>query len=399
MTSPTHPLPLEGVTVVDLSRALAGPYCTALLADLGARVIKVESGSGDPARNWPPFDGDHSLYFDSTNRNKQSLWVDLYSEEGRVVLDELLARADVLVENFKTGTLAAMGYPLARLKEINDGLILASVSAYGAHGPMAEHAGLDQVIQARAGMTSVTGPADGEAYRVGLPVVDIASGMTAAVGIVALLYGREHGRTQRHVSTSLYETAVSMSVFQGQKALTTGEAPRRQGNDHPSITPYGAFATQTEPIVIAVSTEKHFRSFAELLGHSEWTQDERFATSRARTEHRGALTEAVETALAERPAAAWIEAIGSLGIPCGPIQDYVQVMADEQTHALDLIAATRRGDGSELSVVRGPLTLDGVPAEVRSAPPLLSEHADEVLSSIGVDRARADELRRNDIVR
>lgn len=369
--------------IIDLSRALAGPYCTALLSDLGARVIKIESGSGDPARNWPPFDGDHSLYFDSTNRNKQSIWLDLYTDAGRAVLDDLLSGADVLVENFKTGTLASMGYPLDRLRELNDKLILASVSAYGSTGPMAGHAGLDQVIQARAGLTSVTGPADGEAYRVGLPVIDLSAGMTAAVGILALLYGRDKGRPQRQVSTSLYETAVAMSVFQGQRALTTGEAPTRQGNDHPSITPYGAFATETDVIVIAVSTEKHFRAFAELLGHPGWVEDQRFSTSRARTEHRAALREAIEKTLSTRPAEEWIRDIGALGIPCGPIQDYLQVMDDEQTDALKMIAHSQRGDGSNLSLLRGPLNLDGQPTHVRSAPPMLSEQADEVLSRLG----------------
>lgn len=392
-------LPLEGITVVDLSRALAGPYCTALLADMGATVIKVESGAGDPARNWPPFEGDHSLYFDATNRNKQSIWVDLYTTEGKELLDRLLGESDVLVENFKLGTLAKMGYTEQRLKEINPDLITMSVTAYGESGPLAAQPGLDQVIQARAGLTSVTGPADGDGYRVGIPVIDIASGMTAAFTIVSLLYGREHGATARRGSTSLYETAVSMSVFQGQRAISAGEAAHRQGNSHPSITPYGAYNTKTDQIVIAVSTEKHFRDFAALLDRTEWLEDPRFSTSRERTNHRADLNPLIDEALQSRAAEEWIEAIQDLGIPVGPIFDYTQVMADEQTLALDLIQDARRADGSDLSVVRGPISLDGRPATVRTPPPMLSQHARDVMERVGMSSGDQAELIDRGIVR
>ncbi|SHL54721.1 Crotonobetainyl-CoA:carnitine CoA-transferase CaiB [Micrococcus luteus] len=380
----TSDLPLAGITVIDLSRALAGPYCTALLADLGASVIKVESGAGDPARNWPPFDGDHSLYFDSTNRNKQSIWIDLYSEAGRGLLDRLLTTADVLVDNFKLGTVEKMGYGADRLQELNPDLVHVGITAYGDRGPLAAQPGLDQVIQARAGMTSVTGPADGDGYRVGIPVVDIASGMTGAFTIVSLLLGRERGCGVRRGSTSLYETAVSMSVFQGQRAVSTGEAAHRQGNSHPSITPYGAYPTRTDHIVLAVSTEKHFQDFATLVGRTEWLDDPRFNTSRARTQHRDELDPLIEQALSTRSAEEWITAIQELGIPIGPIFDYAQVMNDDQTRALGLIQPADRKDGSSLSVIRGPVTLDGEPAHVRTAPPMLSEHADEVLTTLGI---------------
>lgn len=397
--SGTPRLPLEGITVVDLSRALAGPYCTALLADMGATVIKVESGAGDPARNWPPFEGEHSLYFDAINRNKQSIWVDLYTDEGKELLDRLLTESDVLIENFKLGTLAKMGYTEQRLKEINPDLITMSITAYGETGPLASQPGLDQVIQARAGLTSVTGPADGDGYRVGIPVIDIASGMTAAFTIASLLYGRDNGTTVRRGSTSLYETAVSMSVFQGQRAISTGEAAHRQGNSHPSITPYGAYSTKTDQIVLAVSTEKHFRDFATLLDRAEWLQDPRFSTSRERTNHRSELNPLIDDALQTRAAEEWIEAIQELGIPVGPIFDYTQVMADEQTLALGLIQDAPRADGSDLSVVRGPISLDGRPAAVRTPPPMLSQHAHDVMERVGMASDAQHDLVDREIVR
>lgn len=396
--SPGQP-PLDGVTVVDLSRALAGPYCSALLADLGATVIKVESGEGDPARNWPPFLGDHSLYFDSINRNKKSVWIDLYTEEGKGLLERLLSSADLLLENFKLGTLTKMGFSPERLKELNPDLITMSISAYGEVGPLASQPGLDQVVQARAGLTSVTGPSDGEGYRVGIPVIDIASGMTAAFTAVSLLLGRERGGTARRGSTSLFETAVSMSVFQGQRAISMGEAAQRQGNSHPSITPYGAYPTATDQIVVAVSTEKHFADFAALLGHPEWCNDERFSTSRARTDHRVALNRLVAQALSERPADEWIQALQQLGIPAGPIYDYTQVMGDEQTQALELIHSTRRADGSSVDVLRGPISIDGAPVAVSTAPPMLSQHADEVLADLGITPEDAHRLQETAIVR
>ncbi|MCV7532503.1 CoA transferase [Micrococcus luteus] len=395
----TSDLPLSGITVIDLSRALAGPYCTALLADMGATVIKVESGAGDPARTWPPFDGDHSLYFDSTNRNKQSIWIDLYSESGRDLLDRLLQTADVLVDNFKLGTLEKMGYGTDRLEALNPDLVHVGITAYGARGPLAAQPGLDQVIQARAGMTSVTGPSDGDGYRVGIPVVDIASGMTGAFTIASLLLGRERGCNVRRGSTSLYETAVSMSVFQGQRAISTGEAAHRQGNSHPSITPYGAYPTRTDHIVLAVSTEKHFQDFASLVGRTEWLDDPRFSTSRARTHHRDELNPLIEQALSTRSAEEWITAIQQLGIPVGPILDYAQVMDDEQTKALGLIQPADRHDGSELSVIRGPISLDGEPARVRTAPPMLSEHAADVLTSLGVSEEERQRLAADGTVR
>lgn len=396
----TPALPLDGVTVIDLSRALAGPYCTALLADMGARVIKIESGAGDPSRQWPPFDGEDSLYFDSANRNKESLWLDLYTNEGKELFRQLLSRADLLVENYKLGTLEKMGFGPDELAETNPDLVHVSVNAYGLHGPLSHLPGLDQVIQGITGLTSVTGPADGEGYRVGLPIVDIASGMIAAFTAVSLLLGRDRGNPARSGATSLYETALAMSVFQGQKAITTGHAPQRQGNSHPSITPYGSYPTATNSMILAVSTQRHWTDFCTLIDRPDLTADPRFATGQDRTAHREALDAEIAQALATRPAATWVAELRRLGIPAGPILDYKQAMEAEQTQALGMIRDTATPDGRQLRLLRGPVTVDGESVPVRTAPPRLSADARTILRGLGhsdedVDRMAADGIIRD----
>lgn len=398
----TQMLPLHSLRIIDLSRALAGPLCTALLADLGADILKIESHKGgDPARSWPPFEGSHSLYFDSVNRNKRSIVLDLYSASGTDVLDQLIRSADALVENFKPGTLAAMGYTDERLRELNPNLVVASVSGYGNTGPLSDRPGLDQVIQAVSGITSVTGPADSTGYRVGLPIVDLTSGMSVAIGLLAALLGRaQHGTdsTTDRVSTSLYETALSLSVFQGQGALTNGAIPRPQGNDHPSITPYGVFPTLTEPIVVAVTTAAHWDSFCEAIGGQALHEDARFRTSRDRSAHREALKALITELLASQSAETWIESLNEVGIPCGAIHDYRQVLAHPQTAALEMIRDTVRQDGTPLQVLRGPLSLNGDATGVRLPPPAFGEHSAEILAELGLTADTVADLVANGVV-
>jgi CoA:oxalate CoA-transferase len=377
--------PLQGITVIDLSRALAGPYCTALLADLGATVVKVESLSGgDTARQWPPFQDGHSLYFDSVNRNKRSVCLDFYSAEGRELLEKLVSGADVLVENFKLGTLTKMGFSADRLKELNPELVVASVNGFGTVGPLKDDAGLDQVIQGMSGLVSVTGEDAEHSYRVGVPIVDITSGIVTALGIVAALFGRTNGYPVSVVSTSLLETALGLSVFQGQRALSLGETPTPQGNNHPTIAPYGVFTTASEPITIAVGNDKQFRTFCALIGEPAAATDARFTSGADRSAHRHELKELIDAALSSRSAEEWVPLIAEAGIPCGPIFNYTQILASEQVAALGLIQQTSRRDGSALPLLRGPLSLDGEASEVRSAPPLLGEHTAEVLREIGL---------------
>jgi crotonobetainyl-CoA:carnitine CoA-transferase CaiB-like acyl-CoA transferase len=388
--------PLEGIKVVDLSRALAGPYCTALLADMGAEVIKVESlNGGDTARQWPPFDGEHSLYFDALNRNKRSICIDFYSAEGREILNRLISGADVLVENFKLGTLEKLGLTKAHLEELNPRLVVSSVNGFGYTGPLKDDAGLDQVIQGMSGLMSVTGSSVDDVYRVGVPIVDITSGMICAFGIVAALVGRESGHPAHHMTTSLLETALGLSVFQGQRALSLGEDPAPQGNDHPTIAPYGAFATATEPLNIAVANDRQWRAFCDLIGIPEALYDPRFDTGAQRSADRDALKELIESALSTKPAAEWMPIIRHASIPCGPIYRYTQAFASPQVAALELIQQCTRRDGSALPLLRGPLSIDGVASEIRSVPPLLGQQTAEILREIGfadddIDRLEAD---------
>ena len=395
--------PLRGITVIDLSRALAGPYCTALLADMGARIIKVESvNGGDTARQWPPFQDGHSLYFDSVNRNKASVCLDFYSVEGREILSGLIADADVLVENFKPGTLEKMGFTAARLEELNPGLVVGSVTGFGNTGPLKDDAGLDQVIQGMSGLMSVTGPGPGsgpgsgpgEAYRVGIPIVDITSGMVCAFGIVSALLGSRNGERPGRVSTSLLETALNLSAFQGQKALSLGEAPTPQGNNHPVIAPYGMFATATESINIAVGSDKQWRAFCGLLGMPTAVEDPRFVTGADRSANRDQLTELIEAALSAKPAAEWVPLISAAGIPCGPIYNYIQALASDQVAALGLVQHSRRRDGSELPLLRGPLSLDGEASEILAPPPLLGEHTAQILMERGMTHDDVTRLER-----
>ena len=394
--------PLEGIRVVDLSRALAGPYCTALLADMGAEVIKVESlNGGDTARGWPPFEGEHSLYFESVNRNKRSICIDFYSAEGRDILDRLITGADVLVENFKLGTLEKLGLTPEHLDELNPRLVVGSVNGFGITGPLKDDAGLDQVVQGMSGLMSVTGSSADETYRVGIPIVDITSGIVSAFGIVAALVGRDNGHPAHHITTSLLETALGLSVFQGQRALSLGEDPAPQGNNHPTIAPYGTFATATEPLNIAVGNQKQWIAFCGLIGIPEALDDPRFVTGANRSANRDELKGIIETALAARSADEWVPIISKAGIPCGPIYRYSQAFASAQVEALGLIRQRVREDGTPLPLLRGPLSIDGEPSDISAVPPLLGQHTTEILREIGfadedIQRLEADGVLKTD---
>lgn len=383
-------LPLEGVTILDLSRALAGPFATALLADLGATVIKVETAKGgDITRAWPPFEGEHSLYFESINRGKSSIALDFYSSEGQALLREMALKSDVVIENFRSGVMTEMGLDPDELRAEKPGLVVASISGFGEVGPLAQAAGLDQVAQAMSGLMSVTGPNASEFYRFGIPIIDIVSGIFSALGIVAALYGREGGI----VSTSLLESAIAISAFQGQRYLSTGSVPTPTGNDHPSLTPYGVYQASDGPLVIAVGNDKQWGQFCELLGAPELATDERFTSGRERTANRPALKAEMERLLSARTAIEWTVIIREAGIPVGPIYSYDQVFDDEQVKALQMVVPTTRADGSVLPLVRGPLSFNHVPSPIRKAPPVLGADTDEILASYGLTADQIAELR------
>lgn len=375
--------PLSGITVLDLSRALAGPYATALLADMGATVIKVESvKGGDSTRSWPPFDNEHSLYFDSTNRGKSSLALDFYSEEGKSLLRRLALEADVLVENFRPGVLREIGLDPKELRAQKPDLVIASVTGFGTSGPLSQTAGLDQVAQGMSGLMSVTGADADNMFRVGLPVIDIYSGVFIAFGIASALVGRERTGEGMEVSTSLLESALAISVFQSQRYLSTGEVPEPQGNNHPVLAPYGVFKTADIPIIIAVGNDKQWQQLCGLLGDPALADEAGYQTGRDRAMNRDTLTTKIEGLLASRSGLDWIEDFRAAKIPTGPIYNYRQVFEDRQVKALDMVKKVKRLDGSELPLLRGPLSINGEATPVRKPPPALGEDTLRVLQDL-----------------
>jgi crotonobetainyl-CoA:carnitine CoA-transferase CaiB-like acyl-CoA transferase len=384
--------PLAGVKVVDLTRALAGPYCTAILGDFGADVVKVEgTPGGDVTRNWPPFDGDRSLYYLSTNRNKRSLALDLRSREGQAILSELVRGADVLVENFRPGTLAKLGLDPDELRRRQPDLVVASLSAYGEIGPMRDHVGLDQVAQGMSGLMSVTGAGANTPMRLGVPIADMVAGLYVAVGIVASLAGRNAGRPTIRINTSLLETAVSLLTFQAQRFLTLGEVPGAQGNDHPLISPYGTFGTADGSINVAVGNDAQWHLLCRLLGAPELADSSEFRHPAGRTANRAALSAELNRLFSARTSFDWLSVLGDAGVPCGPIHTVDQVFADPQVQALGMVRQFEGERGSD-RILRGPVWMDGAPPEVSRPAPSLGEHTREILAELGLSEARVEAL-------
>lgn len=389
---PSSTLPLAGVRVVDLTRALAGPFCTTLLADLGADVVKVESLGGDMIRGWGPRHGDVSLYHVAVNRNKRSISVDLRSAAGSELLRQLVRDADVLVENFRPGVLEAMGFDAEWLAEYAPDVIVNRISGFGPTGPLSQAPCFDQVAQGMGGLMSVTGGAEAE-YRVGIPIADVLSGMFAAIGVVAALAGRGRGHRSRSVETSLLESVIGVLTFQAQGYLTNGTVPEPAGNAHPAISPYGMFRTSDRPLNIAAATQAQFVALCDVIGAPALPQDPRFATGADRTTHRDQLTLEIEKRLGTATAAKWAIDLGARDVPAGPVHDLAGVMADPQVEALEMVAGVDHPELGPIRTVRAPLRIDGAPAPVRTAAPMLGQHTWEILRELGATDAEIDRLR------
>ncbi|WP_132475530.1 CoA transferase [Rhodococcus sp. SMB37] len=391
---------LHGVRVLDLSRALAGPLCTSLLADFGADIIKVESiGRGDSSRQWPPFDGSDSLYFASVNRSKRSVALDMRTDEGRKLLRRMASEVDVIVENFRPGVLAAMGLDQDSLRRDNPGVIVMSVSGFGPTGPDRFAPGLDQVAQGMSGLMSVTGGGDDTPMRVGVPIIDTVSGIYAALGITAALVARSRDGEGHHVQTSLIESALSIMTFQAQDYLSTGRVSEPNGNTHPTITPYGCFDTADCPIIIATGSDKHWEALCVVLGDPDLAKRPDYATGVSRLEHRDTLTKELLELLSHRSAAEWVTAMRSAGIPCGPVHSIDQAFADPQVQALDMVQKLTTPDGKDLPLLRGPFWVDSETLPIRNAPPMvLGQDTDAVLAEFGVGEAELDGLHRAGVI-
>lgn len=388
--------PLHDIRVLDLSRVLAGPYAAMLLGDMGADVIKVEQpGEGDETRGWgPPSAGGESAYYLSTNRNKRGITLNLKHPDARRLLLELVRRADVLIENFRRGTLERMDLADEVLWQANPGLIHASITGFGNVGPYKDYPGYDFVIQGMAGIMSITGEAEGEPMKVGVAIVDITAGLYTLSGILAALHARqETGRGQR-VDVSLLESALAWLANVGQNYLVSGQPPRRYGNAHPNIVPYQAFQAADKPLALGVGNDRQFRTFCTIAGAPELADDSRFATNAARLANREALIPLVADLIAKRPAADWLRALNDAGVPAGPINTIPQALADPQVKALGVLHTLPHPTAGAIRVIGPPMHLSETPVTPRTAPPLHGEHTDAVLRDVlGLSAAEIARLR------
>jgi crotonobetainyl-CoA:carnitine CoA-transferase CaiB-like acyl-CoA transferase len=377
-TSPPPP-PLAGLVVLDLSRVLAGPYCTMILGDLGADVIKVEHPAGDDTRRWgPPFAGGESAYYLAVNRNKRSVVADLKTEAGRELVRRIARRADVLVENFRPGTLERLGLGLAELRAENPRLITLTISGMGASGPDAALPGYDFILQAMGGLMSITGPTEGPPSKVGVAVVDLTTGMMAANALLAALYARERTGAGQHVDTSLLETQVAWLANVASAYLVTGAAPERHGNAHPTIVPYQSFRASDADFALGVGNDAQWQRLCTAIGRPELADDARFRTNPDRIRHRDALIALLEEHFATAPAAAWVERIRAAEVPVGPVRTIPELFEDPQVHAREMVVSVEHPSIGELKLVGIPFKFSATPASIRRPPPLLGEHTAEV---------------------
>jgi formyl-CoA transferase len=390
--------PLGGIKVLDLSRVLAGPWCTQLLADLGAEVIKIERpGAGDDTRHWgPPWHGEGedrvAAYFLSCNRGKKSAAIDFGRPDGAALVRKLAEQSDVVIENFKVGGLEKFGLDAKSLRCANPQLIYASITGFGQDGPYADRAGYDYIIQGMGGLMSITGLPDGVPgggpMRVGVAVVDLFTGLYTCVAILAALYQRERTGEGAHIDMALFDTQLAMLANQASNALISGKDPPRQGNTHPNIVPYQPFFAADQPIIIAVGNDRQFARLAEMCGHPEWTRDDRFASNAARVAHREEMVRLVAQAIAQKPAAEWLEQLESAGIPAGPINRISQALEDVQAQHRQMVRTL-----AGIPLVGSPVRMDGARADSGLPPPALGEHTDEVLAGLGVAADEAARLR------
>jgi crotonobetainyl-CoA:carnitine CoA-transferase CaiB-like acyl-CoA transferase len=374
---------LENVVVVDLTRVLAGPFCTMMLGDLGADVIKIEEPKhGDDTRGWgPPFTpGGESAYFLSANRNKRSLTLNLKDRQGLELLRRLISMGDVLVDNFRAGTLQGWGLDYETLQTLRPGLIVCSITGYGQDGPYRDRPGYDFMVQAMGGFMSLTGPEQGTPYRAGIAIADLAAGMFAASAILAALFARERTGEGQRIDISLLDSQVALLSYVASNFLVSGERPRRYGNGHPNIVPYQAFAASDGFFAFAAGNDGQWKRFCESVGKAEWAEEERFATNGNRVRHREQLVPLLNDFFSTKPARAWIDLCQSIGIAAAPINAVDEVFEDPQVLARGLRQEAEHPLEGRVPLVGSPLCIPTAPARVRHAPPTLGQHSEEVLT-------------------
>ena len=392
---------LSDLLVLDLSRVLAGLHAAMVLGDYGARVIKIEQpGRGDDTRQWgPPFTASgESAYYLGTNRNKESITLDLHTAQGQQILRDLTQRADVLVENFKVGTLDRLGLGYEALRTINPGLIYCAITGYGQDGPYCDRPGYDTVIQAQSGLMSITGPVDGPPSKVGVAITDLLAGMYALSAILAALHHRTRTGDGQFVDIALLDAQLGSLANVASAYLVSKEPPARHGNAHGTIVPYQAFATADGTLMLAVGNDRQFASLCRVLDRADWATDPRFATNPARVQHRAVLVPLLEEILVTAPTATWETQLLAAGVPCGPVNNIPGALADAQAQARGMVQTVDHVDGP-LSLVGPVPKLSATPATLRSAPPRLGEHTDVVLGELlGYSAAQCAQLRADGVV-
>ncbi len=392
---------LETIRIVDLTQALAGPYCTMLLGDLGADVVKIETpGQGDQSRGWgPPFVAGESAYFLSTNRNKRSLTLNIKSNEGRKILHRLVEQAGVFLCNIpREDSRRRAGVDLETLQALNPGLIYCLISGYGSDGPYAERPGYDLIAQGEAGLMSVTGDPEGEPVRYPIPIADITTGMYATIGILAALLTRERTGQGQFLDMTLLESQSAWLTILASSLMNGGQEPQRLGNVHPSIVPYQVFRTQDKYLILAVGTEKLWSGFCDALGLAGLKTDPRFATNPDRLRHRAELVPILDELFATRPADYWLDKLKDTGIPNGPINTIADALAHPQHRARNFIVELSHPLAGLVRSMGNPVRLSATPASYRLAPPALGQHTDELLAELGYDPAKILSLRQQGVV-
>ena len=396
MTNSTNAMPLDGLLVVDLTRVLSGPYCTMQLADMGARVIKIEQpGRGDDTRGWgPPFAGAESAYFLSINRNKESLTLDLKQPGARRILERLLDRADVVVENFRPGAMDRLGFGYAAVAARWPRIVYCSISGFGQTGPRRDQPGYDAVIQGEAGLMSITGESGGPALRLGVAIADLVSGMFAAQGIAMALLARARTGRGQLVDVGMLDATAALLTYQAGNYFVTGRVPERLGNRHPTIVPYETFDAADGEFVLAVGNDDLWRRFCKVARLDDLASDTRFATNRVRVEHYEALKPILVARLRTRTRAEWIDALNAEGVPSGAVRDIAEVINDPQLAAREMIQAVEHATLGSVRALGIPIKLSDTPGAVRTAPPTLGQHTDQILrTDLGLSDADIAHLR------
>ncbi|HSL97878.1 MAG TPA: CoA transferase [Candidatus Deferrimicrobiaceae bacterium] len=398
--------PLSGIRIVDCSTVLAGPYCTMLLGDLGADVVKVEPPAGDATRGWgPPWLGDEAAgtrtaaYYLSVNRNKRSLRLDLSRDAGRDVLRALLRRADAVVENFRVGGFERLGFSDAALAELNPDLVHLAISGFGTSGPDAAKPGYDFTVQAGGGLMSITGEPGGRPLKVGVAISDVVTGTFGAVAVLAALVGRgRRAAAGQRIDVSLLESTLAVLVNQAQNAIVTGRGPVRRGNAHPSIVPYETFATADGEIAVGVGSERQWPRFCAAIGLPELAAEPRFAKNGDRVEHRDELIPRLARRFATEPTATWLARLDEAAVPCAPIRDVREALDSAQARALGSVVELAHPELGRVDQVAPPFRLAATPAAIRTPPPLVGEHSDEILAEAGYDAPAIARLRAEGVI-